>query len=915
MNRKSLGLITNALFLAMFTGVMGAGALAEEMATGGSDAYVYHPVIIKVVPGSNAEQAGLRAGDVILKINGKEYRNPQDDEAQAALKAAKKSSGKLTLLVRGGGAKDRTIEIQTPVEGPGGKDAFDVNYLMMDYWALYCKSRAQDARWDQLVREGCDFLVVGKYREARQSLEKAVGLGLAEPNILEALGDACKEMLDSKDALNYYRKAAAVPSRQRVLTKMGLLLYYMGEFEELAGLKERLAPPEGKSDIAPESYEDYRRPLLKAGMPAFARYARRFAMDRQLRAQGLLPDIAKPGAKLVDVQICYKGKPTTEFVLDDDLYGERTDLQCGDFIFTCQVAVPQQKAGGTAWLDVLDEARPGKSERGIGMCGGSWSSSGRLMMNYPGGDSFQEGESYQDWCPWDMAVLSAKQRAGIVTRWQYWGQANEWLANLDYMTQPRQTFRVKVIRQGQACEFYVDEKLALRLIVGDHPLRLVFSTSYIKANYREFTLKVPAPNEVPLVRPVQPGAGQPAACLRITKLVPGGYGQWLGLKEDDLLISFAGQTPATAEALSRLIVDKAEQPTVRLAILRDGKRLEADVACLDLGCVPEAVRDGFRLYKEGKSAGAQYDALVKEGYAKLEADDCQGAAEAFQKAVNAGLADVEVLSDLMECYARLGRLEKAAEAGQKAVAAAPDRADIAKRLIMVALLSDVPFDVQSLYDKLTVKFTHLDDQAWAINRRFWPKRKLDGEKLIKDAATKYPDQPGGVVKVVQSDGSPVVEGTLTGPPGAFGAFDTKQAYANMTLSARFEIAKPESSNVLKSAVGVGFWGLSSDRYVIAGCDLVLLIAEDGTLLLGTGNCIEPLWKPTSAHKGGKKNDLRVTRRGSQYEVYLNGMKILTWYGVGAAKVMCKPCVQSATARFESMTVEPLKATPPQPEVF
>ncbi len=68
--------------------------------------------VIDVQPGSAAEERGIRPGDVILEVAGKEVHQPSD--VKAALVAAKGSSKQVVMLLRSG-------DNQRFVALPGGK--------------------------------------------------------------------------------------------------------------------------------------------------------------------------------------------------------------------------------------------------------------------------------------------------------------------------------------------------------------------------------------------------------------------------------------------------------------------------------------------------------------------------------------------------------------------------------------------------------------------------------------------------------------------------------------------------------------------------------------------------------------------------------------------------------------------------
>jgi hypothetical protein len=163
--------------------------------------------------------------------------------------------------------------------------------------------------------------------------------------------------------------------------------------------------------------------------------------------------------------------------------------------------------------------------------------------------------------------------------------------------------------------------LAKRHLLGNRPIRITMGNQKLKVNFKDFSLKTPAPPAAWRLKPAAANEVQPAAGLKVLELFRGGYGEWLGLKVNDIVVSCADKPVRTVEGLDRLLSANCVKLSVHLTVMRDGTRLEGEVAPLDLGATWEPVRDGWRLYDQGRFADAKHRAVVKDGYDKLKAGD------------------------------------------------------------------------------------------------------------------------------------------------------------------------------------------------------------------------------------------------------------------------------------------------------
>ena len=91
--------------MAAMKGQAWSGILAEQQDAG--------LVVVKVVPGSPAEKAGIAKGDVLLSFNGITYSEANHDKIKAARAALKSGSLASYGIERGGSAKNVEVRLAT----------------------------------------------------------------------------------------------------------------------------------------------------------------------------------------------------------------------------------------------------------------------------------------------------------------------------------------------------------------------------------------------------------------------------------------------------------------------------------------------------------------------------------------------------------------------------------------------------------------------------------------------------------------------------------------------------------------------------------------------------------------------------------------------------------------------------------
>lgn len=89
------------------------------------------------------------------------------------------------------------------------------------------------------------------------------------------------------------------------------------------------------------------------------------------------------------------------------------------------------------------------------------------------------------------------------------------------------------------------------------------------------------------IRDVQPD--KPEGAL-VTRVFTGSPAEKAGVKEGDVVVEFDGERVRSASQLTRLIRETPARRTVKMVVLRDGKRVELKVT-------PEAARAGSRTYQ------------------------------------------------------------------------------------------------------------------------------------------------------------------------------------------------------------------------------------------------------------------------------------------------------------------------------
>ena len=124
--------------------------------------------------------------------------------------------------------------------------------------------------------------------------------------------------------------------------------------------------------------------------------------------------------------------------------------------------------------------------------------------------------------------------------------------------------------------------------------------------------------------------------VMINNVIPGGPAEKAGLKRGDVIVSFAGKQTPTQEVLVDLVGRTPPKTTVRIGVMRDGKRVELALATAEMPKEPSVGDSGKSAPPEGGPVRLDW-----EGARIVPLDD----GTASRLGVPAGIAGV-VVADL-----------------------------------------------------------------------------------------------------------------------------------------------------------------------------------------------------------------------------------------------------------------------------
>ena len=147
--------------------------------------------VVKPMEGSPAEEAGIKAGDLITKVDGIEYSGEEMDQASNAIKGKEGTKVKLEILSNG---KTREIEVQRRkiiVSHIVEKKFDNIGYLLIEDFDGGCADEFEK-KYKELEKQGIDRLIIDLRNNGGGVVSEAV-------DIADMLLEKDKTILITKD--------------------------------------------------------------------------------------------------------------------------------------------------------------------------------------------------------------------------------------------------------------------------------------------------------------------------------------------------------------------------------------------------------------------------------------------------------------------------------------------------------------------------------------------------------------------------------------------------------------------------------------------------------------------------------------------------------------------------------------------
>ena len=131
--------------------------------------------VVKPMEGSPAEEAGIQAGDLITKVDGKEYSGEELDQASNAIKGEEGTTVKLEIL-RDGETKELEVERRKIVVSHIVEKKFDnVGYLLIEDFDGGCAKEFEE-KYKELESQGIDRLIIDLRNNGGGVVDEAVSI-------------------------------------------------------------------------------------------------------------------------------------------------------------------------------------------------------------------------------------------------------------------------------------------------------------------------------------------------------------------------------------------------------------------------------------------------------------------------------------------------------------------------------------------------------------------------------------------------------------------------------------------------------------------------------------------------------------------------------------------------------------------
>ena len=131
--------------------------------------------VVKPMEGSPAEEAGIQAGDLITKVDGKEYSGEELEQASNAIKGEEGTTVKLEIL-RDGETQELEVERRKIVVSHIVEKKFDnVGYLLIEDFDGGCAKEFEE-KYKELESQGIDRLIIDLRNNGGGVVDEAVSI-------------------------------------------------------------------------------------------------------------------------------------------------------------------------------------------------------------------------------------------------------------------------------------------------------------------------------------------------------------------------------------------------------------------------------------------------------------------------------------------------------------------------------------------------------------------------------------------------------------------------------------------------------------------------------------------------------------------------------------------------------------------
>lgn len=131
--------------------------------------------VVKPMEDSPAEEAGIQAGDLIIKVDGKEYSGEELDQASNAIKGEEGTTVKLEIL-RDGETKELEVERRKIVVSHIVEKKFDnIGYLLIEDFDGGCAKEFEE-KYKELESQGIDRLIIDLRNNGGGVVDEAVSI-------------------------------------------------------------------------------------------------------------------------------------------------------------------------------------------------------------------------------------------------------------------------------------------------------------------------------------------------------------------------------------------------------------------------------------------------------------------------------------------------------------------------------------------------------------------------------------------------------------------------------------------------------------------------------------------------------------------------------------------------------------------